>query len=192
MIVDVMMALIKMAFASAFLAGLILGWGPAIDAQSQAAPSATNSTTRPVGTVKAISGNTITVTTDSGTEILVRVQPSTRIVRPAPGPKDLKDAPSVPLAELQAGDRMIIRGSVADDGKSVVASSILVMTKADIQQRQEHEREDWQRRGVGGLVKAVDPGNATITLLSGAPAQQDARDPCFEADSAASLCTGVG
>src|SRR5437879_5354209 len=51
---------------------------------------------RPVGSVKAISGNTITLTTDAGPEVNVLVQDSARIVRIAPGEKDLKNA--APLA----------------------------------------------------------------------------------------------
>jgi len=98
----------------------------------------------------------------------VLVQPSTRVLRMAPGQKDLKDAAPLSLTDLQPGDRMIIRGSLADDGKSVVASSLLVMKKADIEQRQEQEREDWQKRGVGGLVKAIDPASGTVTLSTGA------------------------
>ena len=65
------------------------------------------------------------------------------------------------------------RGSASDDGKSVVASSVVVMKESDVTSRQEHEREDWQKRGVGGLVSKVDSGAGTITLA--APALTDAK-----------------
>jgi len=39
---------------------------------------------------------------------------------------------------------------------------------ADIAQKQEKEREDWQKRGAGGLVKSVDPAAQTVTVSSGA------------------------
>ncbi len=157
-----------LAWAAVVFASLLLigseasGYG-----QTQPAPPA-GSSVRPVGTVKAINANAVTVTTDLGSEITVLVQPSTRVLRMAPGQKDLKDATPLPFTDLQPGDRMIIRGSVANDGKSVVASSLLVMKKVDIQERQEHEREDWQKRGVGGLVRAVDPASGTITLSTAA------------------------
>jgi len=131
-------------------------------------PPAASSTARPVGTVKAIAGNAVIVTTDAGAEVRVLVQDSTRMLRVAPGQKDIKDAPPIQLQDVQVGDRMIIRGRVGDDGKSVLASSILVMSKADIAERQAHEREDWQKRGVGGLVKAIDPASGTITLATSA------------------------
>ncbi len=157
--------------AAAVFASILLIWSEGTGyGQSQPAPpaKAANSTVRPVGTIKAINGNAVTVTTDSGSEITVLVQSSTRVLRMAPGQKDLKDAAPLPLTDLQPGDRMIIRGSLAADGKSVVASSLLVMRKADIEERQEREREDWQKRGVGGLVSAVNPASGTITLSTAA------------------------
>lgn len=136
--------------------------------QTQAPAPAQSSTVRPVGTVKAINGNTITVTTESGSEVRVLVQESTRVLRIAPGQKDLKDAAPMQLQDLQVGDRMIVRGSLAADAKSVLASSLLVMKKGDIQERQQQEREDWQKRGVGGLVQTIDASSGTITLSTAA------------------------
>lgn len=152
------------------LVSLLLIWPEVGNGQSQPTTPTkpASSTVRPVGTVKSINGNAVMVTTDSGSDFTVLVQPTTRVLRMAPGQKDLKDAAPLSLADLQPGDRMIIRGSLADDGKSVVASSLLVMKKADIEQRLEQEREDWQKRGVGGLVNAIDLASGTVTLSTGA------------------------
>ena len=136
--------------------------------QTQKPAQATSSTVRPVGTVKAIDGNTVTVMTESGSEVRVLVQESTRILRIAPGQKDLKDTTPMQRQDLQVGDRMIIRGSLTEDAKSVMASSLLVMKKVDIQERQKQEREDWQKRGVGGLVQAIDASSGAITLSTAA------------------------
>jgi hypothetical protein len=38
------------------------------------------------------------------------------------------------------------------------------MKRSDIEQKQQAERADWQKRGVGGLVNAVDAGTGTITI----------------------------
>jgi hypothetical protein len=38
------------------------------------------------------------------------------------------------------------------------------MKKADVVSKQERDRMDWQRRGLGGLVTAVDEANGTITI----------------------------
>ena len=135
-------------------------------ATSQAPQSA--SKVKTVGTIKAISANTITLTTDSGSEITVALQPSTRLLRMAPGQTDLKQATPIRAQDLQVGDRLLAGGTSADGGKSVTATTAVVMTKADVAAKQEHDREDWQKRGVGGVVKAVDAGTGTITLSTGA------------------------
>ena len=86
----------------------------------------------------------------------------------APGQTDLKQAKPIQLQDLQVGDRLLAGGTSADGGKSVTAASAVVMTKADVAAKQEREREDWQKRGVGGVVKAVDAGTGAITLSTGA------------------------
>ena len=155
---------------AATVAGLLLVWTAAAcsQGQPQSPPKSSSSSVRPVGTVKAISGTTVTVATDLGSEFTILVQPSTRVLRISPGQKDLKDASPLALSDLQPGDRMIIRGSLAGDGRSILAASLLVMKKADIEARQQQEREDWQKRGVGGLVRAVDSTSGTITLSTNA------------------------
>jgi hypothetical protein len=143
----------------------------------QAAPSAScmpaqavqqTATARPVGTIKSISGNSITLTTDTGTDVTIVIQDDARLVRVAPGQKDLKDAAPVQLQDLQVGDRLLVRGKLADDGKSVLAASVLVMKKTDIAEKQVHEREEWQRHGVGGLVNSVDANAGAIAITTNA------------------------
>jgi hypothetical protein len=124
----------------------------------------TSAATRPVGTIKSISGNTITLTTDSGSDVTVQVQDATRLLRIAPGQKDLKDATPILLADVQPGDRILVRGKLADDGKSVLALSVIAMKKADIAEKQSREREEWQKHGFGGLVNSVDAAGGTISL----------------------------
>jgi hypothetical protein len=143
------------------------GAAPAPEQAAQQNP-AQNSAARPVGTIKSISGNTIRLTTDAGVDANVVIRDGTRLVRVAPGQKDLKDASPIQLQELQVGDRLLIRGNLSEDGKSVIAASIVVMKKADIAEKQAHEREEWQRHGLGGLVNSVDPDAGTITIATNA------------------------
>src|SRR5260370_10814243 len=130
----------------------------------QSPQAASSSAPKPVGTVKAITGNAITLATDSGPELNVLVQENTRMVRTSPGQRDLKDAVPMRLPEVQVGDRMVARGVASADNKSVVASSIIVMTRGDVAQKQQREREDWQKPGTGGLVNTIDIAGNTITL----------------------------
>jgi Domain of unknown function (DUF5666) len=132
--------------------------------QQSPAPSAQTAASRPVGTVKSISGNSLILATDTGAEITVTVEDSTRLVKTAPGQRDLASATPIKLQDLQVGDRILVRGTPSDDSKSIAASSIIVMKKSDIEQKQAQERADWQKRGVGGLVTAVDPTAGTITV----------------------------
>jgi hypothetical protein len=136
-------------------------------------PASSGPIAKPVGTVTAISGNAITLTTDMRSTVNVLVQDSTRLVRIAPGQRDLKDAVPIQLQEVRVGDRILARGKPSDDGKSIVASSVVLMKESDVTAKQERDREDWQKRGVGGLVSKVDVGNGVITLS--APAMGDSK-----------------
>jgi hypothetical protein len=122
---------------------------------------------RVVGVVKTLSGNTVTLTTDAGSEINLTIQPTTRLMRMAPGQTDLKTATAIPLSDVQVGDRMLAGGTASDDGKSVTATSAVIMKKSDVAEKQQHDREEWQKHGTGGVVKLVDAGSGTITLSTG-------------------------
>ncbi len=122
---------------------------------------------RVVGVVKSVSGNTVTLTTDAGTEINLAIQPTTRLMRMAPGQTDLKTATAIQLSDVQVGDRMLAGGTASDDGKSVNATSAVIMKKSDVAEKQQHDREEWQKHGTGGVVKAVDASTGTITLSTG-------------------------
>lgn len=126
-----------------------------------------------VGTIKSITGNTIAVTTDTGTEVSVILQASTRLVRSVPGQTDLKSATPIQVQDLQVGDRFLASGTAADDGKSVMATTAIVMKKTDIAEKQQQDREAWQKQGVGGVVKATDAGAQTIKISTGTLAAKE-------------------
>jgi hypothetical protein len=71
---------------------------------------------------------------------------------------------TIQLQELLPGDRILVRGKLADDGKTVQAVSVIAMKKADITEKQAHERDEWQKHGTGGLVSSVDPAANTIVV----------------------------
>jgi hypothetical protein len=121
-------------------------------------------TNRRIGAVKTIDGETITLTPDSGPDVTVTVLPATRIVRIAPGEKDLKSAAPIQLQDIQIGDRILVGGKASDDNQSLAASSIVVMKRADLEARHEQDLQDWQKRGVDGLAKTVDAAAGTVTI----------------------------
>ncbi|HEY6248909.1 MAG TPA: DUF5666 domain-containing protein [Candidatus Angelobacter sp.] len=127
----------------------------------QTAPEAA---TRKVGTIKAIDGQTVTLKADSGPDIKIIIQESTRLAQLPAGQTDLKAALPIQLKDVQVGDRMLARGKAGDDGQSVTASLVIVMKQADLAQKQQHDREDWQKRGVGGIVTAIDSSGGIVTV----------------------------
>jgi len=116
-----------------------------------------------VGTVKSVNGNTVVLTTDAGAEVTVSFGDAARIRQMAPGQTDLKTASPIAVSDIQAGDRVLARGS--GDAAAVVATSAIVMRKTDIAERQQREREEW-RKGVGGIVKSVDAAASTVTIAN--------------------------
>ena len=117
-----------------------------------------------LGTIKSISGDLMTVTTDAGTETKVALTQETRLLRVPPGSKDLSQAVAIPIAEFQVGDRVLVSLRCAGNSAVCEASRVVAMKKSEIADKQAHEREEWQRRGIGGLVKSVDAGQGTITI----------------------------
>ena len=150
-----------------FLCGLVFDVSAVpLRAQETQSSASQAPVTRALGTVKAISGTSITLTADAGSEINVTLQQGARLLRVEPGEKDLKNAVPLTLQDLQPGDRVLVRGKMTDDGKSLLAASLIAMKKLDIAQKQSHEREEWQKHGVGGLVSAVDASSGTITMTA--------------------------
>jgi Domain of unknown function (DUF5666) len=133
--------------------------------QTKQTASATGAS-RHIGAIKTINGTAITLTPDSGPDINITIQPTTRIVRIAPGEKDLKNASPIQLQDLQIGDRILVGGKASDDNSSVMASTVVVITHSDLEAHHEQELQDWQKRGVDGTVTAVDASAATVTITA--------------------------
>jgi hypothetical protein len=126
--------------------------------------------TRFVGTITAITGNTLTVKTDADGERQVEVPSAAAIKRIAPGQKDLNTAEAIQFTDLASGDRVLVKLDPDAPGPNGQALQIVAVKQADVALKQQKDREDWQKRGVGGLVKSVDPAAGVIILTSGAGA----------------------
>lgn len=120
-----------------------------------------------VGTIKSVQADSITIAAESGTDVTAKLAPSTRILRVPPGEKDLKNATAVQAQDLQSGDRVLVRGKASPDAHTIQALAVIVMKQADISAQRQRESEDWQKRGVGGLVKTVDAAAGTIAISTG-------------------------
>src|SRR5579884_1466009 len=124
---------------------------------------AQTTTTRAIGTVTAISGNSITIKADTGAETVVSVPESARVLRTQPGQRDLATATPIEVKDVQVGDRILVQGT--QSGGQVQATRLIVMARGDIAQRQQQEQQAWAR-GTGGIVTAVDPAASTVTVAS--------------------------
>src|SRR6266852_5047859 len=153
------------------LLALILAEPGSVCAQGQPAGSSGGAQiTKAVGTIKSIQADSITIAAESGEgDIIAKLTGSTKILRVPPGEKDLKNATALQAQDLQPGDRVLVRGqaSTDGDGHTIVALAVIVMKQADVAAKQQRDRDDWQKRGVGGLVTNVDAATGTITISSG-------------------------
>lgn len=156
----------KKVIAAAFAVACVVTGSATSPGQPQggAEPAGAGSVARRIGSIKAIAGGNIRLTPDSGPEVNVTVDPSTQILRIEPGEKNLKNATRLQFEDLQVGDRILVAGKPGTDSNLIAASSVVVMKHSDVEARQQHDREDWQKRGLGGLVHAVEPASGTITI----------------------------
>jgi Cu/Ag efflux protein CusF len=119
-----------------------------------------------LGEVKTIdaAAKQITIKTDAGTTVTVTVGDKTSYKRLAPGETSLANAADITLADVGEGDRVMARGTVDVEHKTVPALQIIVMTKGDLAKRQEAERAEWRRRGIVGVISSLKPDSKEITI----------------------------
>jgi hypothetical protein len=142
------------AFAALCIFGMMLAGA----APAQQAPASN----RVLGTVASVTGTTISVKTDAGSTVSVTIPDSANIMRVPPGQKTLAGATKIVLADVSVGDRVLMLVS----GDPPAAKVVVVNKQSDIAAKQQQEQADWAKRGVGGLVKAVDPSAGTVTITA--------------------------
>jgi hypothetical protein len=147
---------------SLMLSLLLVGVAPTLAVAQAAQPA--SAIAKAVGEIKSMGGSNLLLATDDGKNQNVLLPENVKVVRIAPGETDLKNATTITVQDLQNGDRVLVQGKAAEDGKSLIALRVVVMKQSDVAAKQQKEREDWQKRGIGGLVSAVDPAAGTVTI----------------------------
>jgi len=155
----------------AFSLMLLGGFGAAVTsaaaaALQQPAAQAPAAASRLVGSITAINGKTLTIKPDSGASTTVTVSDAARILR-TESVKDLKSATPIQITDLSVGDRVLMLVHPTADGSVPIATAVVAMKQSDIAQQQKAEQADWQRRGVGGIVRSVDASAGTLTIAVG-------------------------
>ena len=127
-------------------------------------PAPANNVLGDVLTVDAASKQ-IYVKTDAGAVVVVTVSDATRILKNPPGETKLDKATPMQLSEVTAGDRVLALGRPSADGKTLVGPRVVVVnTRADLAAKHEAERAEWRRRGIVGVVTALNPEAKEITI----------------------------
>jgi len=132
-------------------------------AQAPSPPSSPQQVMRATGEVVQAQAGRLTLHTEKG-EVQVDLPEGAKLLRVAPGSKDLKSATPITPREVRPGDRAAVLGTLAGDGVSIVASRIVFMSKSDISSFHEAEVRDWQARGLEGTVKALDLSKSEIVI----------------------------
>ena len=145
------------------LAGAVLIPTPGMPGPWQAGkPSA--QVVQPLGVVTEVQSGRLTLHTDAGPDLIVHLPEGVSVLRVPPGAKNLNSASKIAVSDISLGDRVLILGPVSADQKSVVAQRVIVMSKTALAQAREAERLDWERRGISGVVKSIDPATQEIVL----------------------------
>jgi len=100
----------------------------------------------------------IEVRPDSSDPVIARFTADTIAQKVAPGARDLNSAESIRVTDIAAGDRVLV---TLEPGSSKVRR-IVVMPAAEIAKRNEADRADWQKRGIGGIVAAKSGHRITV------------------------------
>ena len=132
-------------------------------------------TSRPIGAIVALdaAARRLAIKTDAGPELSIVFQEATRFLRVSPGAKDLQNAAVISASDLAVGDRILAQGRSGGDAGPFVAATIIVMSQGDIAQKRAAERAEWEKRGVGGVITAVNSASREITI--NAPAAPGAK-----------------
>jgi hypothetical protein len=117
-----------------------------------------------VGEVTTIdgAGKQIKLKGDDGTSYTIILGDNTSFLRVAPGEKDLKKATKIAFADVMVGDRAL----ALEKDSTVPARAVVIMTKSDLAQKHEQDREAWQKRGITGVVSALNAENKEVTITT--------------------------
>lgn len=122
------------------------------------------------GTITVIGSNTLSVKSDADGVTQIEVPSTAAILRIAPGAKNLSAAAKILFSDLAIGDRVLVTPDPNATSATAQALRIIAVKQSDLAEKQRKDREDWQLRGVGGLVKSVDVATGDIVLSTGSGA----------------------
>jgi len=119
-----------------------------------------------MGVVSELKSDTrqVVVTTAAGNVVTVTFSDRTVYMRIPPGEKTKDKFIKISPTDFGVGDSVFARGRMSDDRKNMPALEFYVMSKGDIAQQRERERDEWRKRGVAGTVSAINADTKEITI----------------------------
>jgi hypothetical protein len=99
---------------------------------------------------------------DDGAAYTILLGDGTSFLRVAPGEKDLKKATKIAFTDVMVGDRAL----ALEKDSTLPARAVVIMTKGDLAQKHERDRAEWQRRGITGVVTALNAQNKEVTVTT--------------------------
>ncbi|MGC4050345.1 MAG: hypothetical protein QM757_13290 [Paludibaculum sp.] len=122
---------------------------------------------RVVGAVKAVTATDrqLAIQTDAGKVVTAQIADNCRLMRVEPGEKDLSKAAPMEFSGVSAGDRVIARGTMAEEKLTV--TTLVVMSKSSLAEKSAKEQAEWKTRGVRGMVKTVNAAGGELQITTG-------------------------
>jgi len=154
---------------------LLLSTGLAVCLNAQDSAGSKQALEHVLGTITAVDSNahTVTVKEDkTGASYTVLLAETKTLLKVEPGAKDLKNAVRITADDLQAGDRVDVRGLKASDNPNTLAArSVVLMSGRALQQAHQAQAAEWQH-STAGVVTSVDGAggklSATVKTAEGA------------------------
>ena len=115
------------------------------------------------GDVASVSDGKIVVNAKDGAVDAV-ISATTAFKRVLPENPSPAAAVASNISEIGVGDKIMVTGILAADGKSVPARAVYLMTKSDLSQKKAKDTEAWRTRGIAGKVSNVNAQTGQITV----------------------------
>jgi hypothetical protein len=119
-----------------------------------------------LGTVTELRSDTreVVVTTAAGNKVTLTLSDSTVFMRIPPGEKTKDKFIKITVTDFGIGDSVFARGRISEDRKTMPAREFYVMSKGEIADKRDREREAWRTRGIAGTITALKSEANEITI----------------------------
>lgn len=108
----------------------------------------------------------IDLRTKEGQNVVVKLDGKTLYRRVPLGETTLAKATVISLSDISVGDKVVARGERGEGESTLRAGALIVVSKAEMAKKLEHERAEWLNRGIAGVVTSVNPQTHEVTVLA--------------------------